>query len=39
MCSVRVLITNGILRMGDDVDIPEESQTSQYVNSALSDLV
>jgi hypothetical protein len=38
MCSVRVLITNGILRMGDDVNIPEESRTSQYVDSALSDL-
>jgi hypothetical protein len=29
MCNVQALITNGILRMGDDV--PDESRTSAYV--------
>ena len=31
MCNVQTLITNGILRLCDDVDIPEESLTYEYV--------
>ena len=31
MCNIQALITNGILRMGDDIDTPEESLTSECV--------
>jgi hypothetical protein len=30
MCNVQALVTNGILRMGDDADVPEEMLTSEY---------
>ena len=31
MCNVQALVTNGIVRMGDDSDVDEESLTSEYV--------
>jgi hypothetical protein len=33
MCNVQALITNGILRMGEDAEVSEESLTFEYVLS------
>jgi hypothetical protein len=32
MCNIQGLLTNGILRMGEDRDVSEESLTTQWVN-------
>ena len=38
MCNVQALITNGILRMGEDTEVSEESLTFEYVLSLCCPL-
>ena len=39
MCNIQALLTNGILRMGDDADIPEEDLTHEYILSYSGQLL
>jgi hypothetical protein len=39
MCNVQALITNGILRMGEDAEVSEESLTFEYALSLRCPLM
>jgi hypothetical protein len=38
MCNIKALVGNGIVRMGEDPEVPEEQRTAEFVSSFLTTI-